>query len=257
MGLLTSKNGLLNSASLEAAKLGKIIYVSIEELCANEKNVYEMDDIDLLVENIQEMGLIEPLHAFKSGDGQYVLTSGHRRLQAIKKLIESGETVKYNGKALDDHEIPVILNYPEDELQERVMLLSSNAYRTMDKKERRQVILEAHRCYTIHCANGDKPEGREREWITAITGISDGTVKDVLAEINKKDVDGDLSISAEDIVEKEPEEDEFQKCIKKIQSLDKFLQKKSPDFREKDELTKQQLRISIDGLIDTLEILRG
>ena len=103
-----------------------------------------------------------------------------------KKLIESGETVKYNGKALDDHEIPVILNYPEDELQERVMLLSSNAYRTMDKKGRRQVILEAHRCYTIHCANGDKPEGREREWITAITGISDGTVKDVLAEINKK-----------------------------------------------------------------------
>ena len=246
MGLLTSKNGLLNSASLEAAKLGKIIYVSVEELCANEKNVYEMDDIDLLVENIQEMGLIEPLHAFKSGDGQYVLTSGHRRLQAIKKIIESGETVKYNGKALDDHEIPVILNYPEDELQERVILLSSNAYRTMDKKERRQVILEAHRCYTIHCANGDKPEGREREWITAITGISDGTVKDVLAEINKKD-----------IVEKEPEEDEFQKCIKKIQSLDKFLQKKSPDFREKDELTKQQLRIAIDGLIDTLEILRG
>ena len=117
--------------------------------------------------------------------------------------------------------------------------------------------MEAHRCYTIYCANGDKPEGREREWITAITGISDGTVKDVLAEINKKDVDGDLSISAEDIVEKEPEEDEFQKCIKKIQSLDKFLQKKSPDFREKDELTKQQLRIAIDGLIDTLEILRG
>ena len=79
----------------------------------------------------------------------------------------------------------------------------------------------------------------------------------MLAEINKKDVDGDSSISAEDIVEKEPEEDEFQKCIKKIQSLDKFLQKKSPDFREKDELTKQQLRIAIDGLIDTLEILRG
>ena len=73
----------------------------------------------------------------------------------------------------------------------------------------------------------------------------------------KKDIDGDSSISAEDIVEKEPEEDEFQKCIKKIQSLDKFLQKKSPDFREKDELTKQQLRIAIDGLIDTLEILRG
>ena len=45
--------------------------------------------------------------------------------------------------------------------------------------------------------------------------------------------------------------------FKKIQSLDKFLQKKSPDFREKDELTKQQLRIAIDGLIDTLEILRG
>ena len=101
MGLLTSKNGLLNSASLEAAKLGKIIYVSVEELCANAKNVYEMDDIDLLVENIQEMGLIEPLHEFKSGDGQYVLTSGHRRLQAIKKIIESGETVKYNGKTLD------------------------------------------------------------------------------------------------------------------------------------------------------------
>lgn len=257
MGLLTSKNGLLNSASLEAAKLGKIIYISIDTLRSNEKNVYEMDDIDMLIENIQEMGLIEPLHAFKSGDGQYILTSGHRRLQAIQKIIESGKTVKYNGKTLDDNEIPVILNYPEDELQEREILLSSNAYRTMDKKERRQVILEAHRCYTIHCANGDKPEGREREWITAITGISDGTVKDVLAEINRKDVDGDSSISAEDIVENEPQEDEFQKCIKKIQRMDKFLQKKSPDFREKDELTKQQLRIAVDGLIDTLEILRG
>ena len=160
MGLLASKNGLLNSVSLEAAKLGKIIYIPIEDLYANEKNVYEMDDIDLMAENIREMGLIEPLHAFKNSDGQYVLTSGHRRLQAIRKIAESNEEIRYNGKILENYELPVILNYPESELQERVMLLSSNAHRTMDKKERRQVILEAHQCYAIQCANGDKPEGR-------------------------------------------------------------------------------------------------
>ena len=185
MNLLTGKKGMLNPQSVIDAAKGKVIYVDVNELRNNELNRFEIQDIAELAENIHENGLLEPLQGIKASDGSVVLLSGHRRYAAIMRLLEQGDEVSYAGKVLD-RELPVILMQENDPLEQRALILSYNAYRTMTKEERKKIILEAHDIYKESCAVGRRPEGREREWITAMTGISDGTVGKVLAELKRK-----------------------------------------------------------------------
>ncbi len=186
MNLLTGKKGMLNPQSVIDAAKGKVIYVDVNDLRNNNLNRYEIQDIDELSENIREKGLLEPLQGIKASDGSVVLLSGHRRYAAIMRLLEQGAEVSYAGKVLD-RELPVILMQENDPLEQRTLILSYNAYRTMTKDERKKIILEAHDIYKESCAAGKRPEGREREWITAMTGISDGTVGKVLADLSRKD----------------------------------------------------------------------
>lgn len=186
MSLLTGKKGMLNPESVMDAAKGKVIYVDADEIRNNDLNQYEIQDIEELAENIREKGLLVPLQGVKRGDGSTVLLSGHRRYAAIMRLLEEGAEITYAGKRLE-RELPMILMQENDPLEQRILILSYNAYRTMNKEERKKIILEAHDIYKESCAAGRRPEGREREWITSVTGISDGTVGKVLAELNRRE----------------------------------------------------------------------
>ena len=185
MNLLTGKKGMLNPQSVMEASKGKVIYVDINEIQNNPLNKYEVKDIDDLAENIAENGLLQPLQGLQVEDG-IVLLSGHRRLAAVRKLLSEGKTIKYAGKDLDD-ELPMILLYEEDPLEQRALLLAFNAYRTMNKDEKVRVIKEADKVYASLVKQNKRPKGREREWITAVTGISDGTVGKTLADLNRSE----------------------------------------------------------------------
>ena len=71
MGLLTDKeNGLLNEASLAEAKKAKIVYLDLDEINMYDGNIGEPteQEINYRMENIQEVGLLQPLLVMKTGN---------------------------------------------------------------------------------------------------------------------------------------------------------------------------------------------
>jgi len=84
------------------------------------------DDVSDIIDSIKENGVIEPLQGYRE-KGSFYVTSGHRRLTAVLKLLEQGVEIQYipfiaKPKLKEDLQIfDVILNNsgkPLTELQE-------------------------------------------------------------------------------------------------------------------------------------------
>lgn len=67
----------------------QIEYLDIDTLHEDERNFYALTGVDELASNILLMGLMDPLRVRDSDDG-VVVVSGHRRLAAMRKLVEEG-----------------------------------------------------------------------------------------------------------------------------------------------------------------------
>ena len=63
----------------------KIYY---KDLCANPDNFFRIEDVEALADSIENVGLMTPLTVIRNDEGLYTLISGHRRLEAIKILVE-------------------------------------------------------------------------------------------------------------------------------------------------------------------------
>lgn len=68
----------------------QIVYLSLDELRADENNFYSLDGIDELAANIELIGLQQPIRVRKDGDS-YIIVSGHRRSAALRLLVEEGQ----------------------------------------------------------------------------------------------------------------------------------------------------------------------
>ena len=64
--------------------------IEIEDIQPNEDNFYEMSEIEELAEDIERQGLMSVLIVETAENGKYRLISGHRRLTAIKRLVDEG-----------------------------------------------------------------------------------------------------------------------------------------------------------------------
>lgn len=65
-------------------------YIDIDKLVADERNFYELSDIDGLVRNIELIGLQQPIRVRQIGE-QFRIVSGHRRTAALRKLVDEGK----------------------------------------------------------------------------------------------------------------------------------------------------------------------
>ncbi len=70
----------------------RIAYIDIARLEDDPKNFYTLSDLDSLVENIELVGLQQPLLVRPDPDatGYFIIVSGHRRRAAIRKLVDEG-----------------------------------------------------------------------------------------------------------------------------------------------------------------------
>ncbi|PHV69224.1 chromosome partitioning protein ParB [Sporanaerobium hydrogeniformans] len=87
-----SINDLMNTKSRGAVKeLGAYKYMKMNtlELIPSEDNFYSMNEIEELAESILLVGLQQPIVLGKVED-EYRVISGHRRLSAMKRLLEQG-----------------------------------------------------------------------------------------------------------------------------------------------------------------------
>ena len=82
--------------------------IEIEDIQPNEDNFYEMSEIEELAEDIERQGLMSVLIVETAENGKYRLISGHRRLTAIKRLVDEGRykstTVPCYVKSAKSHE---------------------------------------------------------------------------------------------------------------------------------------------------------
>lgn len=71
--------------------IDNIKMIKIADIETNAENFYSLPDIEELAEDIDRKGLIHSLAVAKISSEKYKLISGHRRLTAIKLLIENGK----------------------------------------------------------------------------------------------------------------------------------------------------------------------
>lgn len=71
--------------------IDNIKMIKIADIETNAENFYSLPDIEDLAEDIDRQGLIHSLAVAKISSEKYKLISGHRRLTAIKLLIENGK----------------------------------------------------------------------------------------------------------------------------------------------------------------------
>ena len=138
----------LNSVAQKTEKLeenAQIIYIDIEEIETNPQNFYGLRNIEELAGLIAVSHLIEPLTVSKTADGKYKIISGHRRREAVQKLLEEGIyterklpcIVKAREKLSIEQENGEIIEFDEDAV-EMLNLIASNRgqreERTVDEK---------------------------------------------------------------------------------------------------------------------------
>lgn len=70
----------------------QIEYIDMDLLDSDPGNFYELRDLDSLADNIATIGLQQPIRVRDGENGHVVIVSGHRRVAAIRKLVEDGRT---------------------------------------------------------------------------------------------------------------------------------------------------------------------
>lgn len=96
----------IDKAESKMDTLPRLTAVELHLIDPSATNFYSMPGIEQLADNIATVGLLEPPRV-REKDGRYVLVSGHRRLAALRLLVERGEK--------DPHDlIPVFLDEEPD-----------------------------------------------------------------------------------------------------------------------------------------------
>lgn len=195
------------AATVEAFKDVKLNYQSI---IATKHNKYSMEEIGELATGIHMAGeLQQPLVLGKIGE-EYWLVSGHRRLEAIKMLVNEGEE--------EFAEIPC--RYRDmTETEFRMQLLIGNTFnrkmtdydRMTQAAEWKEVLRQAKKDGTFKPEKGT----RTRDYIAQILGVAPATIGD-LERINNNATDavkeqlkeGNMKLTTAAEASRLPEEDQ-------------------------------------------------
>ena len=112
----------------EAAGLGRIVskmdtgesrQIPLHEIDQNEKNFFEVEDVQDLMEAIQVHGVLQPLVVVEAGE-HFRLLAGHRRLKALQQLHDADK------KDPRWRVAPCVVLPPMSEAMEQMVLIQTN-----------------------------------------------------------------------------------------------------------------------------------
>ncbi|MGV1115340.1 ParB N-terminal domain-containing protein [Clostridium perfringens] len=157
--------GMLNGISknvkrveeIEAKDNFKIEYIDIENIKRNEKNFYDIVDIEELAEDIKLNGLNHNLVVRKLDNGHFELISGERRYTALSKLVKEGNKTF----AL----VPCKVIEANDTDAEIILIQANAQTRELTEVEKLKQVQRLKELYKIKKANGEKVTGKVREII--------------------------------------------------------------------------------------------
>jgi ParB family chromosome partitioning protein len=178
----------------------KITPIPVENLIASDYNFYSVDDVENLANAIRDSGLQQPLvvRKAKTAEDKYEIISGHRRLKALKSIIESGDT-KYKN-------VPCFIissSIADDEVDTEIAVINGNATtRELSDAEKGKQITRLKELYTIKRERGDKFTGRIREKIAEDLNMSPTAVgryeaieKNLIPELKEQFEEGKIRMS--------------------------------------------------------------
>lgn len=153
---------LAGVAELNTSGPEQIEYIDISLLDGDERNFYQLTDIDELADNIQMCGLQQPIRVRAGEGGRFTIVSGHRRRAALAQLVEKG---------LDQfRRVPCIRETDDASpaLQELRLIFANSSTRKLtsaeigEQAERVEALL-----YQLKEDGFEFPEGRMRDVVAA------------------------------------------------------------------------------------------
>ena len=142
----------------------KIEYINIDRIKRNEKNFYEIVDIESLAEDIKLNGLNHNLVVRKLDNDMYELISGERRYTALSKLVNEGN------KEFNLVPCKVI---ESNDIDSEIILIQANAQsRELTEVEKLTQVERLQELYKIKKKNGEKVPGKIRDIIANDLNLS-------------------------------------------------------------------------------------
>lgn len=155
----------------------KLINIELELINSNKLNdIYSIDNIEELAENILINGQIDPIIVYMK-QGEYTILSGHRRFEALKSIDK--EFAKC-----------ILVPKPETVEEEKILLVEANSQRVKTKEELKNEIVYKKESYT-KLKNEKHPKyisANINKLIATETGVSLATVKRTITESPKEEV---------------------------------------------------------------------
>lgn len=189
--------------------------IEIEDIQPNEDNFYEMSEIEELAEDIERQGLMSVLIVETAENGKYRLISGHRRLTAIKRLVDEGRykstTVPCYVKSAKSHE--------ETQLDLIMMNATQRKYSDADTMREYE---ELERIFKALDEAGKPVKGKMRDNIAKVLNVSPAQVAKghyymsllfVLMTREKQQADGVTDDTIYDFDFKKEDFEEFMKTV--------------------------------------------
>ena len=156
-------------AKADSNAAGELKMLPLSALEPSARNFYRMCEIDQLADSIAANGLEQNLVVKAEPGGKYRIITGHRRYQALLRLMSRGVRVDT---------VPCIVRPAETDAQEMLRMIASNQYRELSDYEKMlQVEAAADAVKTLRGTKvkelgGIRLDGPTREVISRLTGMS-------------------------------------------------------------------------------------
>lgn len=144
----------------------QIEYIDMDLLDSDPGNFYELRDLDSLADNIATIGLQQPIRVRDGENGHAVIVSGHRRVAAIRKLVEDGRT--------DLREVPCIREKGDASpaLRELRLIYANSSTRALSSSEISQQVEKVRDLLYQLKEEGYEFPGRMRDHVAEACKIS-------------------------------------------------------------------------------------
>lgn len=230
--------------------------IKIADIETNAENFYSLPDIEELAEDIDRKGLIHSLAVAKISSEKYKLISGHRRLTAIKLLIENG---KWNNETVPCYVITAKKSDAEMNLDLIMLNHTQRKYSDSDIFKEHE---ELKKIFSQLEADGVEIKGRLREKIAKAMHVSSAQIgkienikNNAIDSVKAAVENGELSISTANEIAKHnttKQQEIISSPIEKIKTADvRSINKSKPKSKNNESKIIQ----NDDGIYDkTTEI---
>lgn len=203
----------LNSAIMDDLKaaasdsfIDSLKMLEVEQIIPNESNFYEMTEIEELADDIERQGLMSVL-VVTEDNGEYRLLSGHRRLAAVKLLIDAGRRKSTT--------VPCYIKSAKsaDETQLDLIMLNATQRKYSDSDTMREYE-ELERIFKAMEQAGKPVKGKIRNNIARVLNVSpaqigkiDNIKHNAIPDVEQAVKSGEMSIStANEVAKLAPEQ---------------------------------------------------